>query len=286
MSERVLVVLVRCCAPAIIAILATAVTPRLAGAQEGTAGDQNQDLRVSPAQPDYTLVAIPTTMRVPLHRGAFRVTHRFARPVNRGSVGDLLRDAFGLDGGAFIGLEYRFGLLPGLQVGVHRTSLDKTIELFGQYGVLRQSRAVPVDISLWGSIDGTNNFRNEYSPGVGAIISRLLGQRAGFYVEPVWIDNTGAGIGVASARRSTFMTALGGRVRVLSTVYVAGEWAPRLAGHAPGDHYGSVAIEKRAGGHVFQLNFSNAVGTTMAQVAGGGLPTDWYLGFNISRKFN
>ena len=50
--------------------------------------------------------------------------------------------------------------------------------------------------------------------------------------------------------------------------------------------YASFAIEKRAGGHSFQLNFSNGFGTTLAQVARGGSGSDnWYLGFNISRKF-
>ena len=50
--------------------------------------------------------------------------------------------------------------------------------------------------------------------------------------------------------------------------------------------YGSVAIEMRAGGHSFQINFSDGFGTTMAQIARGGFDSDdWYLGFNISRKF-
>ncbi len=48
----------------------------------------------------------------------------------------------------------------------------------------------------------------------------------------------------------------------------------------------SFGIEQRAGGHVFQLNFSNGFGTTLAQVARGGTACDdWYLGFNLSRKF-
>jgi hypothetical protein len=51
-------------------------------------------------------------------------------------------------------------------------------------------------------------------------------------------------------------------------------------------HHASVAIEKRVGGHVFQLNFSNSFATTMGQIARGGAASeDWYLGFNISRKF-
>ena len=45
-------------------------------------------------------------------------------------------------------------------------------------------------------------------------------------------------------------------------------------------------LEKLVGGHVFQVNFSNSVGTTLSQVAQGGTSNDdWYLGFNISRKF-
>ena len=65
---------------------------------------------------------------------------------------------------------------------------------------------------------------------------------------------------------------------------------PRVSGFDPGVSTGSFGIEKRVGGHAFQLNFSNSFGTTMGQVARGGPKNangdgDWYLGFNISRKF-
>jgi len=84
----------------------------------------------------------------------------------------------------------------------------------------------------------------------------------------------------------TFMVGLGARIRIRPTVYIVAETAPRVAGYKPGTSHGSFAIEKRAGGHLFQLNVSNAFGTTMAQIARGGpRENDWYLGFNISRKF-
>lgn len=45
-------------------------------------------------------------------------------------------------------------------------------------------------------------------------------------------------------------------------------------------------IEKRARGHTFQLNVSNSIGTSMAQMARGASNNkDWFLGFNMSRKF-
>ena len=48
----------------------------------------------------------------------------------------------------------------------------------------------------------------------------------------------------------------------------------------------SFGLEKRSGGHMFQLTITNGFGTTMGQVARGGRNTeDWHLGFSISRKF-
>ena len=83
----------------------------------------------------------------------------------------------------------------------------------------------------------------------------------------------------------TFVVGLGARIRVRPTVYIVGEFMPASA-TSRASTTASFAIEKRAGGHVFQLNFSNGFGTTMGQLARGGTNNDdWYLGFNISRKF-
>jgi hypothetical protein len=54
-----------------------------------------------------------------------------------------------------------------------------------------------------------------------------------------------------------------------------------------GMNQGGLAIERRAGGHVFQLNASDSFATTMGQIARGGpAGANWHLGFNISRKFH
>ena len=58
-----------------------------------------------------------------------------------------------------------------------------------------------------------------------------------------------------------------------------------MIGHDPGVAHAAFGVEKRAGSHTFQLNFSNEFGTTMGQVACGVLSNDdWHLEFNISRK--
>jgi hypothetical protein len=239
------------------------------------------------AEPDFTLVGLPTSLRLPKFGSAFRVTHRFTRPLND-DFGDVAGDLFGIDSGATIGLEYRFGIIPNGQIGIHRTS-NKTIEWFLQYSVVRQGTA-PLEISALATIEGTNNFRDSYSPALGAIISRTVGEVAAFYVEPIWVNNTNALPKEVVDHNDTFMVGIGARIRIRPTVYLVGEAAPRPRGDTQGVTQTSFGIEKRAGGHMFQLNFSNAFGTTMAQIARGGPPatgggSDWYLGFNISRKF-
>lgn len=238
----------------------------------------------NPSQPDFTLIALPTGLRLPRFSSSFRVTHRFLRPLGEGDFGDLLDDFFGLDNGAQIGLEYRFGLMRGLQAGIHRTS-DKTIEFFGQYNLAQQKDNGKVGLDVIASIDGTNNFRDSYSPALGAVISHELGSHGAVYFEPIWVNNSNPEPSELVEHNDTFIYGLGARLRIRPTVYVVGEFLPR-SGYQPGVNHGSFGLEKRAGGHVFQVNFSNGFGTTMGQLARGGTNSDdWYLGFNISRKF-
>jgi hypothetical protein len=262
--------------------------PQAAEAQNqpapAAASDDDPDRDPNRAQPDFTIVNLPTTLRVPRFKSAFRVTHRFGRPLGDGDFGDLAGDLFGLDSGAQIGLEYRFGLIRGGQVGIHRTS-NKTIEFFAQYSVLQQRNNGAFGLDAFASIDGTNNFKDSYTPTLGIVVSRELGSFGAIYAEPMWVNNSNPLPSELTDDNDTFAVGLGARLRIRPTVYLVGEFIPRF-GYEPDVNYGSFGIEKRAGGHVFQLNFSNGFGTTMGQLARGGTASDdWYLGFNISRKF-
>ncbi len=247
--------------------------------------DDDPDRDINLAQPDFTVVTLPTTLRVPRYKSAFRITHRFGRPLGEGDFGDLAGDLFGLDNGAVIGLEYRFGVFRGAQLGIHRTS-NKTIQFFGQYDLKNQRDGFPIGIAVHASAEGTDNFRDSYSPGIGLVLSREFGSRGAFYVEPFWVNNTNAEPEELVDDNDTVIIGLATRVRIRPSVYVVLEAAPRVTGFEPGVDHVSFGIEKRAGGHAFQLNFSNGFGTTLAEVARGGFNSDdWYIGFNISRKF-
>src|SRR5687768_3506145 len=66
------------------------------------------DRAVNPAQPDFTIIGLPTTLRIPRFGSSFRITHRFTRRLGQGSLSSLASDMFGFDAAAQIGLEYRF----------------------------------------------------------------------------------------------------------------------------------------------------------------------------------
>ena len=245
--------------------------------------EDDPDLDVNLAQPDYTIIALPTTLRLPKGKFAFRVTHRFGRPLDDGNFGDLAADAFGFDSGGLIGLEVRYGLLHGTQIGVLRTS-DRTIQFFAQHQIVGQEK-FPVGLAANLTMDGTNNFQDSYSPGIGLVVSRDIGKTAAVYFEPTWVNNTNTLPSELADDNSAFLIGLGGRVRVSKRTYLVGEVAPRVTGFDPGSTHASVGVEMRAGGHAFQINFSRGLGTTMGQVARGGSEHDWFIGFNISRKF-
>ena len=270
----------------IFAAVCALAAPVVASAQQkppAASTDDDPDRDPNRSQPDFTLVNLPTTLRVPKYKSAFRVTHRFARPLGQGDFSDLAEDLFGLDSGAQIGLEYRFGIMRGTQIGIYRTS-NRTIEFFAQYSGLQQ-KDHGFGLDVIATMDGTDNFSDSYSPALGVVLSRELGSHGALYFEPIWVNNSNQLPSELTDDNDTFLFGIGGRLRVRPTVYVVGEYIPRI-GYSPGVDHLTFGVEKRAGGHVFQLNFSNNIGTTPAQIARGGFDNeDWYIGFNISRKF-
>ena len=255
-----------------------------------------------PAEVELNLINLPTTRSLDRHQSYFRLTHRFARDLRRGSFGSLAEDLFSLDSGAIIGLEYRFGLTDNLQAGVHRSILSKTIEVFGRYDGWRQSDTLPVSLSLLGAVEGLDNMTDHHQPTIAATISRAFGSRLVLYTTPAFVWNTAAadfleghdehdhdGVGepevVDTAEDNTLLLGLGGRLRLRPSVFVTGEFTPRLAGYDPGAGTWGVALEKKTGGHTLQINFTNSFGTTFGQLARLGSEHDVYLGFNVTRLF-
>lgn len=234
------------------------------------------------SQPDFYVATLNTNLRLPKGKMAFRLTHRFLRTLGDGDFSDLASRFFGLDSGAQIGLDLKFAPVSGANIGIYRTS-DKTIQFQGEYNIVKDSKG-PIGVGLVVNVDGTDNFSDEFSPGVALVLSHELGDHGAIYLQPSFVSNTNLINSIGDDY--TAMAGIGARLRLGHNTYVFAEGSPRIAGYKQGVSLISFGIEERAGGHVFQLNFSNGFGTTLAQVARGGTAKDdWYFGFNLSRKF-
>jgi hypothetical protein len=277
------------------AVIATTAAPAVAQSTANSstapaattaAQDDDPDLDPNDSQPDFYVATLNTNLRLPKHKMAFRLTHRFLRTLGDGDFGDLAGRFFGLDSGAQIGLELKYAPFRGGQIGIYRTS-DRTIQLQGQYNAIKDGNG-PLGVGVVVNVDGTDNFTEEFSPGLAVVLSRELGGRGALYFQPsiVWNSRLNDLPGQEDEDDYTALAGLGARLRFFRNSYLFVEGSPRIAGYAPLEGLISFGFEQRAGGHVFQLNFSNGFGTTLAQVARGGTARDdWYLGFNLSRKF-
>lgn len=242
----------------------------------------DDDGALDPMEPDFALINLPTTLRLPRNAGNFHLSHRFNENLRNDSFGTQFENLFGIDTGANIGLEFRFGIARHLQAIVQRTSISRVIQFSAKYDAVHQSETRPVSVSVIVSTEGDNNYRRHHNGAVGAVLSRKVANRLAVYAMPFFVSNTTA---EGQAKQNTSFVGLGGRVRVLTTTYLVAEVSPRIGGFVIRDPAYAFAIEKRVGAHVFSLTFTNNPGTTFRQLAAGGNPGTLNLGFNLTRKF-
>jgi len=245
-------------------------------------GRDDDDAVLDPVEPDFSLVNLPTTLRLPRYGWDFHLTHRFNENLRNDDLSDQVQNLFGIDTGANISLEVRWGVMRHLQAIVQRASLSRDIQFSAKYDAIHQDAVRPVSLSAIGAVEGDNNFRQHYSPALGVVVSRKFADKLAAYAMPFWVHNTTP---EGTPTENTGFVGLGARLRVRPTVYVLGEVSPRLGGHVIRDPEYGFAIEKRAGRHVFSLTFTNTPSTTFRQLALGGNPDTLNFGFNLTRKF-
>lgn len=221
----------------------------------------------------------------------FIITHRFGR-LNSGAY-----ELFGLDNSAVrIGLEY--AVTDRLNVGIGRSSSDKTIDYFAKYKVLYQSDGMPVTVTALGTaayLGLKNNDTNELdTPDKMAyagqlLIARKFSPRLSFQLAPAFLHRVT--VNQAEAVNNLFSLGLGGRVKITKSMAVLLEYYLRLNENTNSPNYDAigVCVEFETGGHVFQLVFTNALGMVerqfMAETTGDFFDGDIHFGFNITRAF-
>lgn len=247
------------------------------------------------AEPDFVVINLPTTLRLPEHGGNFHLTHRFegnlrSCPPDVSCFGNQASTLFGLDVGAAMSFEYRFGVMRHLELIASRANRGAVIEFSAKYDAVHQNADMPVSISGIVSIEGDSNFGassgnnpKNYAPAAGFVISHKIKDRLTVYATPFLVHGTS----IVQTGGNTGFIGLGARARVSGTAYLLAEVTPRAGGLEIGadPEYG-FGFEKRVGAHVFALTLTNGTtNTTYRQLARGFSPGQLHLGFNLTRKF-
>lgn len=231
----------------------------------------------------------------------FIISHRFDR-IDKGFY-----DMFGLDQAQIrLGLDY--GVTDWLQIGVGRSTFEKTYDGYAKVRLLRQSKGakkMPVSLSLFG---GTyiNSLKDQLIPGVPEgksigfenrvsyatqiIIARKFNSWLSLQLTPAMVHRNY--VQSAQDQNSVFALNAAARVKVSNRVAITGEYSYLPTGQIKTTHYNAAAlgVDIETGGHVFQLHLTNArpmiekgfIAGTNDDIGEGGI----YFGFNIVRTFS
>lgn len=227
----------------------------------------------------------------------FRVSHRFGE-FNMGGY-----NLYGLDYGT-IHLALEYGLTDWLEIGIGRSTYEKTIDGFAKASILRQSsgsKNMPIHLSVLTSTEYissdanplmTNTFsRMSYIQQI--LIARKFNESFSFQLTPTLVHRNL--VPSELDKNDLFALGAGGRYKLTKRMSLNVEYYyvyRQNAGSLPVKFYNPLAIgiDIETGGHVFQIMVSNSqsmreggfIGKTTGSWGDGGI----HLGFNISRVFS
>ncbi|MGZ3901115.1 MAG: DUF5777 family beta-barrel protein [Bacteroidia bacterium] len=231
----------------------------------------------------------------------FRISHHFG-DFNSGSY-----NFWGLDGGASIRLGLEYSKNGRFEVGVGRSSLEKTYDGFLKYKLLRQtsnSNRQPVTITLFSGMyyitlkdpnkgaNGYDKFQYETSRMSYChqiIIARKFSERFSLQIAPTMVHYNL--VDVSSDNNDLYVIATALRYKFTKRAAITFEYGYRVNQYTKAKYFDAVGVgfDLETGGHVFQMYVTNSAGMIEPQFF-GHTTSNWQnwglkLGFNISRMF-
>lgn len=228
-----------------------------------------------------------------LHKGNldFRIMHRFD-PISSG-----IKQLYGLDQ-ARMRISFDYGISDNTTVGFGRSTFRKELDLFIKTRIIQQSTGEkPVPFSLVVAAGGLvwtesvepekASFLDRSSYYVQMVLGKKFSPVFSFQISPIIVHTS---IPSIESDKTIFAMGGGGRLKVSRRMAITLDY------HHPFGKLNaiykdplSVGIDIETGGHVFQLQFSNAIGMNersyITQTTGNFFKGDIRFGFNLSRIF-
>ena len=223
------------------------------------------------------------------------VAHRF------GTVNNGIDDFFGLDQ-ANTKIQLLYGLLPNLQVGISRDSYEKTYSGTAKYKVFRQSDIVPVNVSLYGSVDVNSQLKTSVYPGLKTsdrfsytaqiLASRSFSQKLSLQLAPIYVRHNLQDLNYTiTPTYNQILLGFGGRYKLLKRLSFNLDYAYNFSKNSNSLYNNplTMGIDIETGGHVFQLLFTNSRASNdssfLTETTGDWSKGEISFGFNIVRVF-
>jgi len=273
---------------------------------------------------DDFVFTLPSGRAIEKNSWTINFTHRFpyeaaftgpARGATLLGFDDFSVSSFGI----------QYGITNALSVSAYRSPsvIGRPIELGVRYDFLNERHA-PFNAGIRFSVDGQNNFSRNFSSNFELLLSRSLGHRAQLYAVPTFsvhnrpvlsaetaltsppadqpcqqalANDVPASFGVRPCE-NTFSIGVGAAIDIRPTVALVGEVIPTAVnGTELGIHRlpFSLGIQKKIYHHAFTFGLTTAPGTTVSQriatraiflrSPNSDLPSDMFVGFDISRRF-
>ena len=226
----------------------------------------------------------------------FIFAHRF------GAINGGVYELFGLDQ-AYVRLGLEYGITDRLGVGIGRNSVDKTMDSYLRYKVLRQSSGavnMPFTITAFGiaglrtspkkadaSYDIQLKDRMSYTGQL--LIARKFNSNLSLQLMPSIVHkNT---VDKSIEKNDQLALGVGGRLKVSRSMALTTEYYYRFNVPDANPYYNPLGfgIDIETGGHVFQLVMTNSRGLTerayLTETADDFFTGAIHLGFNITRTF-
>jgi hypothetical protein len=270
-----------------------------------------QELEKDTSHPLYTSAAFKSSRLINGHtvethgKGdlEFIFQHRFGL-INGGAY-----ELFGLDE-AFVRLGLDYGLTDDVSFSIGRNSVDKTMDGYAKYKVLRQSLAtnrMPITLTLLGGVAYRLSPKKEDFPTVKnsdrlayvgqILLARKFTSALSLQLMPTLISKNS--VNKPLETNNSFACGFGGRLKVSPSIALTSEYYYRFnppdntllsqAGALKKYDALGFGIDIETGGHIFQLLITNTNTLTerafVTETNGNIFDGELHFGFNVSRSF-
>jgi hypothetical protein len=226
----------------------------------------------------------------------FIFAHRF------GAINGGLYEMFGLDD-AYVRLGLDYGITDNLSASIGRNSVDKTMDGYLKYKLMRQSKGAkifPVTITALGGTAYKISPKQSEAPEGYETIDRLayIGQlliarkftpKFSLQLMPTIVHRNAVYQSVE--KNDQVAIGVGGRIKITKSVAFTSEYYYRVDVPDDNPYHNTLGfgIDIETGGHVFQLVLTNTRGLTerafITETEGSFSAGDIHLGFNVTRTF-